>query len=33
VEDALLSVFVTRVDVFDALEIDGAQFLLGPFTP
>ena len=25
VEDALLSVFVTRVDVFDALEIDGAH--------
>ncbi len=33
VEDALLSVFVTRVDVFDALEIDGAQLLLGPFMP
>jgi condensin complex subunit 3 len=27
VEDALLSVFVTRVDVFDALEFDGAHFL------
>jgi condensin complex subunit 3 len=25
VEDALLSVFVTRVDVFDALEFDGAH--------
>lgn len=25
VEDALLSVFVTRVDVFDALDFDGAQ--------
>ena len=24
-EDALLSVFVTRVDVFDALEFDGAH--------
>jgi condensin complex subunit 3 len=28
VEDALLSVFVTRVDVFDALEFDG---VLVPF--
>lgn len=27
VEDALLSVFVTRVDVFDALEFDGAYLL------
>lgn len=27
VEDALLSVFVTRVDVFDALEFDGTQLL------
>jgi condensin complex subunit 3 len=32
VEDALLSVFVTRVDVFDALEFDGAHlFLFGFF--
>ena len=29
VEDALLSVFVTRVDVFDALEFDGAHLLYG----
>jgi condensin complex subunit 3 len=29
VEDALLSVFVTRVDVFDALEFDGAHIPLG----
>jgi condensin complex subunit 3 len=28
VEDALLSVFVTRVDVFDALEFDGVLILL-----
>ena len=28
VEDALLSVFVTRVDVFDALEFDGAPLTL-----
>jgi condensin complex subunit 3 len=27
VEDALLSVFVTRVDIFDALEFDGAYLL------
>jgi condensin complex subunit 3 len=27
VEDALLSVFVTHVDVFDALEFDGAHLL------
>lgn len=32
VEDALLSVFVTRVDVFDALEFDGTHpFLFGFF--
>lgn len=30
-EDALLSVFVTRVDVFDALDFDGAYLLLGSF--
>ena len=29
VEDALLSVFVTRVDVFDALEFDGGFLSLG----
>jgi condensin complex subunit 3 len=29
VEDALLSVFVTRVDVFDALEFDGTYLLTG----
>jgi hypothetical protein len=28
VEDAILSVFVTRVDVFDGLEFDGAHLLL-----
>jgi condensin complex subunit 3 len=27
VEDALLSIFVTRVDIFDALEFDGAHLL------
>jgi condensin complex subunit 3 len=32
VEDALLSVFVTRVDVFDALEFDGVHLLLDLFT-
>ena len=32
VEDALLSVFVTRVDVFDALEFDGVYILLDLFT-
>ena len=29
VEDALLSVFVTRVDVFDALEFDGRFLSFG----
>jgi len=28
VEDALLSVFVTRIDIFDALEFDGAHLCL-----
>jgi condensin complex subunit 3 len=32
VEDALLSVFVTRVDVFDALDFDGTHLRLGLFS-
>jgi condensin complex subunit 3 len=32
VEDALLSVFVTRIDIFDALEFDGAHLSFDFFT-
>ena len=32
VEDALLSVFVTRIDIFDALEFDGAHICFDFFT-